>query len=471
MKKGKETIRKIGQKIIKINHQMPKLKWVIVVVIAFIIIIPVLMGLLSNKKVTTSYLEGFYQYDETRPIPIRENETYYYLNPKTGKKVNDETYQSASEYEGEFAIVSEEGQTFIINRKGKNVKDLEASDEVAFYPVYGLVEINGTLYDESFKALTSDDEKVTYQKNGYSTYIDETAMELGIINQKGEEIYRTEYDQEGATITLEIPDVHESLTNDYAIVKVSETKEAGIINLKTKEWIYPLGDKEITSDGDNIFTISNRDSLEIEREIYIENDKIAFDQNGNASLSFYTVTPKVLRYYDRDSVTYHYYDVEKAEEITVEAKTYTDTNTTERVSTYQKYSCNGKVGITKEGEDYIPCEYRKITFLSDALYSYLKEETGKEYAILETEDKTLIYNLKTKKVIKEIAMRNLNINQTELYLTYETESGKTVFNFLTGKEETYPKEDTLLFYTNYMLRRTEGEVIYYNNDFKEIAKL
>ena len=68
-------------------------------------------------------------------------------------------------------------------------------------------------------------------------------------------------------------------------------------------------------------------------------------------------------------------------------------------------------------------------------------------------------------------MRNLNINQTAMYLTYETESGKTVFNFLTGKEETYPKEDTLLFfYTNYMLRRTEGEIIYYNNELKEIAK-
>ena len=68
-------------------------------------------------------------------------------------------------------------------------------------------------------------------------------------------------------------------------------------------------------------------------------------------------------------------------------------------------------------------------------------------------------------------MRNLNINQTAIYLSYETESGKKVFNFLTGKEETFKLEDTLLFYTNYMLRRTEGEIIYYNNNFKEIAKI
>ena len=163
--------------------------------------------------------------------------------------------------------------------------------------------------------------------------------------------------------------------------------------------------------------------------------------------------------------------MDEKKEIEIDEKNYANTNTTERVSSYQKYTEAGLVGITKDGEDYIPCEYRKITLLDSALYSYLKEETGREYAILETEDKTLIYNLKTKKVIKEIPMRNLNINQAAMYLTYETESGKTVFNFLTGKEETYPKEDTLLFYTNYMLRRTEGEIIYYNNEFKEIAKI
>ena len=43
-------------------------------------------------------------------------------------------------------------------------------------------------------------------------------MELGIINSKGEEIYRTDYATEDATISLEIPDVHESLKTN-AIVK------------------------------------------------------------------------------------------------------------------------------------------------------------------------------------------------------------------------------------------------------------
>ena len=44
------------------------------------------MNLLSQKQETISYLEGFYEYDEAKPIPIRQNESYYYLNPKTGKK-------------------------------------------------------------------------------------------------------------------------------------------------------------------------------------------------------------------------------------------------------------------------------------------------------------------------------------------------------------------------------------------------
>ena len=471
MKKIKELIRRIGRSILKMDQKMPKLKWLLLGILILIIILPIAMNLLSQKQETISYLEGFYEYDEERPIPIRQNEVYYYLNPKTGKKVNDETYQSASEYEGEFAVVTQDGQTFIIDRKGDKVKDLSQSDVVTFYPTYELVQINDTLYDNDFKQLTSDDEKITYQKNGYSTYRNEITMELGIINREGEEIYRTDYATEDATITLEIPDVHESLSNDYAIVKLSETKQAGIINFKTKEWIYQLSEKEITSNGNNLFTILNRDSLEEEREIYIENDEITYDQNGNASLSFYTVIPKILRYYDKENFNYHYYNVDEKKEIEIDEKNYANTNTTERVSSYQKYTEAGLVGITKDGEDYIPCEYRKITLLDSALYSYLKEETGREYAILETEDKTLIYNLKTKKVIKEIPMRNLNINQAAMYLTYETESGKTVFNFLTGKEETYPKEDTLLFYTNYMLRRTEGEIIYYNNEFKEIAKI
>ena len=67
-------------------------------------------------------------------------------------------------------------------------------------------------------------------------------------------------------------------------------------------------------------------------------------------------------------------------------------------------------------------------------------------------------------------MRNLNINQSSIFLSFETESGKTVFNFLTTDEATYNSTDTLLFYTNYMLRRTEWEVIYYNDYFKEIVK-
>lgn len=471
MKKIKRIMKRSIQLIQNMNHKMPKLKWLLLAILVIIIVLPIGMKLLSKKTVTKEYLEGFYQYDEERPIPMKTDDSYYYLNPKTGKKLSDETYQSASEYEGEFAVVRQDDKQFIINRKGKMVKELQDDDTVNFYPVYHLIEISGTLYNDDWKQLTKDSQTVTYQKNGYSTYIDETAMELGIINSEGTVIYQTDYDNSDATITLDIPDVHQSLENDYAIIKLSETKQAGIINLKTKEWIIPLDNKEITSNGNNLFTISNRDSLEEEREIYIEDNGIAYEKEGNSSLSFYTISPKVLQFYDKDSFNYHYYSLKDKKEVEIDAKTYADTNSIELVSNYQKYSCNGMVGITKNGEEYIPCEYRKITFLDSSLYSYLKEKTGREYAILETEDKTLIYNLKNKKVIKEIPMRNLNINQTAIYLSYETESGKKVFNFLTGKEETFKLEDTLLFYTNYMLRRTEGEIIYYNNNFKEIAKI
>ena len=207
MKKIKELIRRIGRSILKMDQKMPKLKWLLLGILILIIILPIAMNLLSQKQETISYLEGFYEYDKAKPIPIRQNESYYYLNPKTGKKVNDETYQSASEYEGEFAVVTQDDQTFIINRKGDNVKDLSLSDTVTFYPIYELVQINDTLYDNDFKQLTSDEEKITYQKNGYSTYRNEITMELGIINWEGEEIYKTDYDTEDATISLEIPDV------------------------------------------------------------------------------------------------------------------------------------------------------------------------------------------------------------------------------------------------------------------------
>lgn len=274
------------QLIQNMNHKMPKLKWLLLAILVIIIVLPIGMKLLSKKTVTKEYLEGFYQYDEERPIPMKTDDSYYYLNPKTGKKLSDETYQSASEYEGEFAVVRQDDKQFIINRKGKTVKELQNDDTVNFYPVYHLIEISGTLYNDDWKQLTKDSQTVTYQKNGYSTYIDETAMELGIINSEGTVIYQTDYDNSDATITLDIPDVHQSLENDYAIIKLSETKQAGIINLKTKEWIIPLDNKEITSNGNNLFTISNRDSLEEERELYIEDNGIAYEKEAEFIFEF-----------------------------------------------------------------------------------------------------------------------------------------------------------------------------------------
>ena len=74
MKKIKELIRKIGRSILKMDQKMPRLKWLLLGVLILIIILPIAMNLLSQKQETISYLEGFYEYDEEKPIPIRQNE-------------------------------------------------------------------------------------------------------------------------------------------------------------------------------------------------------------------------------------------------------------------------------------------------------------------------------------------------------------------------------------------------------------
>ena len=75
------------QLIQNMNHKMPKLKWLLLAILVIIIVLPIGMKLLSKKTVTKEYLEGFYQYDEERPIPMKTDDSYYYLNPKTGKKL------------------------------------------------------------------------------------------------------------------------------------------------------------------------------------------------------------------------------------------------------------------------------------------------------------------------------------------------------------------------------------------------
>lgn len=132
-------------------------------ILVIIIVLPIGMKLLSKKTVTKEYLEGFYNMMKKDPFQ-KTDDSYYYLNPKTGKKLSDETYQSASEYEGEFAVVRQDDKQFIINRKGKTVKELQNDDTVNFYPVYHLIEISGTLYNDDWKQLTKDSQTVTYPK-------------------------------------------------------------------------------------------------------------------------------------------------------------------------------------------------------------------------------------------------------------------------------------------------------------------
>ena len=59
-----------------------------------------------------------------------------------------------------------------------------------------------------------------------------------------------------------------------------------------------------------------------------------------------------------------------------------NTNTTEQVSSYQKYTEAGLVGITKDGEDYIPCEYRKNYIIRFCTLQLFKRRNGKRIRYL-----------------------------------------------------------------------------------------
>lgn len=215
----------------KVKKFLPIIIATIVILVLIITTLFFTLGRINDDKVI-----GL-TFDPDKPIPVKQNDLYGYISSSNGKEIISAQYTQVNPFYGDYAIVelTEDGsnKNCVIDRKG-NIK-LSSLTTIKYISEYGLYIADETLYNENFKALTDDNEKVSYKGLGYSSYIkydkDNKAIEGGVLNNKGKKIYSYKFEDSEDFFSCTISEADERLGEEYAKVNVNNKKYA-IINLK-----------------------------------------------------------------------------------------------------------------------------------------------------------------------------------------------------------------------------------------------
>ena len=123
-------------------------------------------------------------FDANNPILIEKDNLYGYIDSKV-KVIIEPKYKSASTFKGNYAIVKVEDDSSIsgskyqiINKKGEVKLESESAYTIYYIEDYNVWVVDGILYNENLKALTSQTIYIDYEDYGYFSYYDATNNDL-----------------------------------------------------------------------------------------------------------------------------------------------------------------------------------------------------------------------------------------------------------------------------------------------------
>lgn len=455
----------------KVKKLLPIIIAAIVILVLIITTLIFTLGRKNDDKVI-----GL-TFDPDKPIPVKQNDLYGYISASNGKEIISAQYTQANSFYGDYAIVElkEDSSTknCVIDKKGK-IK-LSSSSTIKYISEYGLYIADETLYNENFKALTDDNEKVSYKGLGYSSYIkyDENnkAIEGGVLNNTGKKIYSYKFKDSEDFFSCTISESDERLEEEYAKVNV-DNKNYAIINLKNGKIVYDYTDKSILVDDDNIFTISSDDNQK--SVICLSKNKIVYETSDDVEISYYDIDNRILQIYDSNkdySNRYSYYDLKNKNMLSEKPSKETD-NAIESLTGYKSFTSNNKHGVMKGDKTILSCEYDDIEFLSPTTFKFIKSKTRKELVLAKKDGNYELINLKNKKSIYSFKASSVDSYSQSTFVKAKLSDSKEtcVYNLLTGKSMTFDSDSQVSVYSNYIIVTKNNSKTYYNTKLNEIYK-
>ena len=457
--------------------QMSKKKKIVIVGIEVVLL--VLIGIIvkmvffNNTSDEAKKLEAYFEEDKL--ILIEENDKYGYISSQ-GKKVIDFKYKKATEFNGDYAIVTEDGENYyIVDKTGKAMIEPTSRYNIEYVAEADAWVIDDCLYDSNLKKVTSDEVEIEYAGDKYFAFTEENGNNAGIITADGKETYSYKFGADESYFNVEVADNDDLLKEHYCRINIDNEKY-GIVSCDNGKVIVDISENYIVVEDDNIFNLykgTYRDSGSpvFEKSIYIENGKIAYESN-NANIEFYNLENKILEVESRETYDEQYYDLKNKKMLDERPSYSTSKDILETLLGYTKYSCSAGYGIMKDKEVIVECGYNRIDTLPINVYEYVKQATKKEIILAKKDEKVMIINLKNGKVINSFDYDYVDTDDDSIFIEIEQEDDKVVvYNLITGKSMEFNDVDDCEMHSNYFIIEYDDVNVYYNTSFKKIYSL
>lgn len=458
-------------------------KTILLIVIAIALVIALAFGIkfiMGHNKTVDKNIES--TFDLNALIRIKKDDKYGYID-SNGKFVIQPQYTYATSFTGNYAMVSLETEVDgkkrdvyqLIDKAGTVKATADYSSDIKYFKDYDVWLINKQLYNGSLKKLSADGIKVDDADYGYFKWTNDNYTTGGIMNSSGKITYTYKFETGESYIHIDTHKKNKYVKNIYCTANVENMKYA-IVNCDTGKVIYDYSDKYISSNGNNIFKISRKDTYEFISTLYIQDDEIVF-QSSNKNVSLYYSDYGYIQITDDDKdydQKYSYIDLSSGQIVTQKPANSTNLNMNlnewEEYTSIKKFSCDTKYGLMSDDKVKIPCEWSYISYLDLPIYKYLSSK-GKEYVIASKDNKSYLLNLKDGKTVAEFNDNYVyNVSGTTfIYYTENSDSdNKIVYNLVTGKSLSIESGTSLKIYSNYITFKKDGKLNYYNADLKLI---
>lgn len=473
----------------KLNKKMLFIIGGVVLVLIIIVIIIIVFG--GSKKSTdiVSLL------DLESPIPVSKDDGYVYINTK-GKITKNVNYLKATEFVGDYAYVELQDGTSALIDKSQNVKvTANGFSAMEYISQTNSWLIDGVLYNSKLKPITDEKIEVQNADDSYFTYNKKDFSEYGIMDINGKIIYKNK----SLIYGFEVDDY--VTEEDYAVILVQEgskykeyliSLEDGTVvyesKYKSDTRIYSNSIREEYS-GNGIFYIED-DNYDRVETFYVKDNKILYSLKGDIyDVELYGTNYIELDYgYDYEELgkeqRYYYYDLKNKKLLTVEPELEepeieeVDFDITQR----QIVSCSNGKGLIDDKKVIIPCMYDDIDYLPVLIHDYMEQKKSKDLLYVEKDDKTFIYDGKSKKeYLKFQDVDNYTISDSEdsifviqkMYIddpdSYSDKLNKqVVYNIITKKSIEFDSKSDITLKTHYFKETKDGKTMYYNSSLEKI---
>ena len=451
----------------------------IFIIIAAVIVVAIVAFILIKKLGGDLPKNVSSIFNPDQPILVEKDDKYGYIN-SDGKFIIDPVYESASSFNGDFAvvksIVTKEGVELtlyqVIDKKGNVNATSEYASNIKYISDGDVWIINDQLYNGSLKKISKDGIKVSYEDGNYLKWVNSSKKTGGIMTLSGKVTYTYEFADGESYIGIDPSENDVTLTENYCRITI-ENEKYGIVNCDTGKVVYNYTDKYISVEDDNIFEVKEKDTYSFISIMYIQNDKLAYQSSSSeVDLKYYSGYVQIRDAEKDYSERYSYYDIKSGKVVNEKPSSSSqssDISEWENLTGLKKFSCDTGKGLMEGEKVLLSCEYDDVNFFGILLYQYL-ESDKKEYVMAEKDDKTFIINLKNGKTVAEFNSSSVYDSNYSTFVYYKDESTnkKVVYNLITGKTYTTDNDNNINLYSNYVTIKENNKLNYYNIDLKLI---